>query len=307
VHLLAPGDVVGMYGDPLDSVALNVVAPFVAACRRKGWIQQYFFIRYGEGGPHLRFRLKSTPEQLERVVLPALQRHLEKQRSLLLPASTHGMSGLQEALPPLPVKWVAYEPETDRYGGVHALPVSERLFCVSSDFALATLKDLKAADRSTRLGKALLAMLASIHAFSPERADAIRFCDQYHRGYLHVIASKDADVRERVRAGIQGGVSRQLETIKPYVVEAWRRLSNHESLSPPIDRLVKGMRDGASAVADFGRSGLLRAPIGMPDARVAILSSNVHMTSNRLGVSIDEESFLASACVAALQGPLNSD
>ncbi|MFD4413320.1 lantibiotic dehydratase [Streptomyces sp. NPDC058476] len=80
-------------------------------------IDSWFYIRYTDPEPHVRLRLRGSPETLMQHVLPALHGFLD------------GLRGER-----LIGKWVldSYEPESHRYGGREAVRAAEELFCLDS-------------------------------------------------------------------------------------------------------------------------------------------------------------------------------
>ena len=62
----------GIYGADADEVIKRIVAPVASECLASGSIARFFFIRYGEDGPHIRFRLWGHPDALENHVRPAI-------------------------------------------------------------------------------------------------------------------------------------------------------------------------------------------------------------------------------------------
>jgi thiopeptide-type bacteriocin biosynthesis protein len=286
-----------------DTVARTIVAPFAAHCRDRGWIDRYFFIRYRENGSHVRLRLEGDPEVLAGAVQPALAEHLR--------ATSPGVEFSSGGFPPAgvggaPVRcvhWQDYEPETDRYGGPDALPVAERLFGASSDVTLALLAGLTGQAHSARLGKALLLMVAGGHAFSEDRRKASTFLEGYHRGYL-LMLMPDSARREDLNSRFREGIAMQRDVLVPYVRAAWERLAEAEPVSDAVDQLSRNMRVAMTELRALAAAGRLVDAAGRSVDLRGIVASQVHMTNNRLGVTIDEESYLAAACVAGLADAL---
>jgi hypothetical protein len=54
------------HGDQ-DAVIVGVVRPAVERLRREGVADGFFFLRYWEGGPHVRLRVLTRPEQVQEV------------------------------------------------------------------------------------------------------------------------------------------------------------------------------------------------------------------------------------------------
>lgn len=302
LHLAASGDGAassrtGLYADRADRVLLDFVAPAVRRARRRGDLERFFFIRYSVGGPHLRVRLLGEAEQLRERCWPEL-------------AAVAG-SGPVSA-----VERVTYEPETERYGGTAAaLEVAEDLFDASTRAVLALLAGLPAAQRPARLGKGLLALLAGLSAFVADRREAARLARSYGTAYLRQTVPGDGAAEEWA-GRFAAGYRRQAAVLEPVADAAWEAL-----VAPPGDPEARALPAALAAyradlvrvrrrLRDLFEAGHLRvgprpgAPLHRAthwarDVRTWLLSQ-LHMTSNRLGVTIAEETYLALAAAAAL-------
>jgi thiopeptide-type bacteriocin biosynthesis protein len=293
------------------------VEPFVRRAQREGWIDGHFFIRYSELGPHLRLRLHGDGETLEGTVWPALQEHVRAVQpdvSFQAPEPPE-----QPQMRPFP-EWtseggtgrithaarIEYEPETDRYGGPAGVRLAEKFFEVSSDAAYALLKKT-GAERSSRLGKGLLATAVLVHTFAKDRLHGREFAHQYGINYLRAMI-RDDEARGAWLGAFGSGYEQQAATLVEYVEEVWSRLDEGESLSEALDAFAEGtrrVREEFRALLEAGE--LARGP-EMPletweQAVASIVSSYIHMMNNRLGVTIQEESYLAYLIARTLGQP----
>jgi hypothetical protein len=150
-------------------------------------------------------------------------------------------------------------------------------------------------------------MMASVHAYAANRADAIAFFDLYHRNYLQMLGRLGELGRDGLNRQFREGISLQRETLAPYVEEAWNRLCVGACISEPIDLLSAAMRRTVPALKALLSAD--RVPESTKSDRYVrgIVSSYVHMMNNRLGVAIDEEAYLASACATALRIEQDAD
>ncbi|MEU7606454.1 thiopeptide-type bacteriocin biosynthesis protein [Streptomyces sp. NPDC041003] len=103
-----------------DRFLVRDAAPLLDGLVAAGEATDWFFIRYGEDGPHVRIRVRTTGQLPE---LPDLLARGARQ----VPAvpgpwpSRHGE-----------IRAVPYVPETRRYGGPRSLPVAEAVFGAST-------------------------------------------------------------------------------------------------------------------------------------------------------------------------------
>lgn len=312
----------GIYTGECDEVVLDVSEPFVRRCQAEGWIDGWFFIRYSEYGPHVRLRLHGRAEVLDTVVWPALQAHVRAlypdvsfERPDVPAMAQYGPGGppaevLEGPPPPLRITHAApieYEPETDRYGGPEALRVAERFFEVSSEAACSLLQKTSRTERSSRLGKGLLTMVEMMHVFTRgDRAAASRWANQYNIGYLRGVA-RDEEARGAWLGAFDSGYGSQADTLGEYVEEVWSRMDEGEPLSDALDLYRDGLlevRGHFQEIFDAGRMGAMAEPYREWEAAVGgICSSYLHMMNNRLGITIQEESYLAYLIMRTLQVP----
>lgn len=291
----------GIYTPECDRVVLDVVKPFVERCRAEGWIDGFFFIRFGERGPHVRLRLHGDPRVLEDTVRPALRDHLSR----IAPGVVEGWpDGTGEPGALTHVQTVEYEPETDRYGGPDGVRLAEDVFERSSETAFVLLSTVRG-EHASRLGKALLAMVLLTHVFTADREEGAAFARRYGLNYLRALAA-DEEGRSAWLGAFDGGWERQAERLCAYVDDAWERLDAGESLSETLDRHhadLREVRRRFDALFDAGRLSRGGVPFASREAAVeGVVPSYLHMTSNRLGVTIHEESYLAYLVARALGG-----
>ncbi|MEP6731107.1 MAG: thiopeptide-type bacteriocin biosynthesis protein, partial [bacterium] len=109
-------------GPTADRLLSRAVAPLVRQALEREWIDGWFFIRYADPEPHLRVRFHGTPSTLQEHLLPALNDVVAAQLQ---------MPGVWRA------QLDTYEREIERYGGDDGMLVSERIFQIDSDAALA--------------------------------------------------------------------------------------------------------------------------------------------------------------------------
>ncbi|MEU1722838.1 thiopeptide-type bacteriocin biosynthesis protein [Nonomuraea sp. NPDC005692] len=254
-----------------DDFLTGVLGPLMAARRTSGW----FFIRYWEGGPHLRVRALGVgdPAELERAVTDALADAPPAD----LPAdpgwTPHGI-----------VKSIAYEPETGRYGEAEGIGVAERVFCRSTETAVEALSGrfpqgrMSAAIhlvRATTLGLGLDERAAA--AWLRRHAASWRYTSEVELLPPAVPLARTA----RLVAG-QG--------------EALRHLL---AAAEDDDLCVRWSRTVAEADGELAARGLDEV------RRLWIWASQLHMLCNRLGVLPDEERavcWLVAALLAADAG-----
>lgn len=275
-------------------------------------IVHWFFIRYWDGGPHLRLRF--AVRQLSDLV--NFQRQLgdimgayQSVRPLTREAyyGAHKFDG--DVVNVESLAWygdgavvpIDYEPETVRYGGQRALRVNERLFHVSSNIAL---RLCAATDRTQQqhLAAAMLLMAAGYLAFDKSWSHASSFFGNYAsywRRYSETAAAAELAAGEKADHSLM----RKLQSLVSAI--------DGGGSVPMIEAVWAGELRGA--VADFEaiyRAGELLMPatgnvVANSDEYVAaveqMLSSQMHMMNNRLGVLPQQECFLARSLANAFR------
>jgi thiopeptide-type bacteriocin biosynthesis protein len=116
-----------LYCGPIsgDAVLRDLVAPVVERAVRRSAVDRWFFVRYADPQEHLRVRMRGDPARLRAEVLPALEA---------------GTAPLLGAGVLWRVQLDTYEREIERYGGVVAAALSERVFRADSDAVLAVVQ-----------------------------------------------------------------------------------------------------------------------------------------------------------------------
>ncbi|MYW31051.1 lantibiotic dehydratase C-terminal domain-containing protein, partial [Streptomyces sp. SID2119] len=124
--------------EDVDAFLTEGVAPLLDGLGAGDW----FFIRYDEGGHHLRLRVRGVSPARAASLPEALARLAER---VPVAESVGGQEvGGQDAhgqAEHAEVRVEPYVPETARYGGPAALPVAEEVFILSSRVAVRAVRD----------------------------------------------------------------------------------------------------------------------------------------------------------------------
>lgn len=142
--------------EDVDAFIADVLAPELDGHRAAGRIADWFYVRYWEGGPHLRVRARDATVDLA-----------ARLRSLVAEADHPVTAGSADWLPHGDVRETPYEPEVARYGGPEALPVAEDVFCRSTEVAVAVLRSA-----SAKFTAAVELVMATTTALKLDRVEA---------------------------------------------------------------------------------------------------------------------------------------
>ncbi|SDF79566.1 thiopeptide-type bacteriocin biosynthesis domain-containing protein [Lentzea fradiae] len=242
----------------VDTFVADSLAPLMAG-------REWFFLRYWETGPHLRVRVQGDPGDLrsELADLVAAQDF----------ATTADEPGW---LPHGDVREVEYVPETARYGGPAALPVAERLFCRSTEVAVAVLQ--AARTESGRLTAALQLTMTTAKALGLDLPQAA--------SWLRTLGTGWRTVTEWAPAPTIGS-----------------HLAAHQLLAQRGQDLAdRWHRDPTGVLAHWaGEVRAAREELGtwLPH----VWASQLHMLLNRLGIGPNEERLVCWTTAAAALSP----
>lgn len=270
-HHLHYGD--DCYGPAIDELLAGAVAPLVDELETAGVALRFFFVRYPEGGAHLRLRFFVEPETVAEIVA--------RLRSVLAVFERRGAVRVD-------LRAAEYQPELQRYGGRRGLAISEENFCLSSRLVLRAVAE--AAPGARRIGRALPMAIALAWSLYPEVEACAGFLRRYALGSLDQMAGND-EGSDAFRARLLASSSPPVDRV---VVELLATLQNGR---PSGLSWLDAWREGCEQAA-----GALRGLAGADFE--SILGSCLHMHHNRLGLDIAREIHLTHLAAAALAGQL---
>ena len=278
----------------------GMILPAVRELWLRRRVSSFFFIRYPLGGPHVRLRLLCPPGAQREVedLLTAramdffrrwpssshLDQEAIREHNRRLAASDPGARDEIDAVyPDNSIVRLPFRPEVERYGGAPLISFSLAFFAVSSACVLRCLS-LHGEERKSRLlawaARLLLRQAIGSAADGEDLAHLVAYAVPSEPGGLSTVLDRaDAELdrsseayrlllREELGGARRRGASPSLEGY---------------SLTEAARRLAFCIR-GASA-ASRGR----------------ILSSQLHMTANRLGINTVEEAYLGRILARAVR------
>ena len=238
-----------------DAVLLRHLAPLAHRLLERGVADGWFFIRYVDPAPHLRFRLHGEPRKLAARALPALAEALEplRERGLIWK-----------------VELGTYEPEVDRYGGPVAVEHCERIFQADSE-AVVDLLAATGGDAEARWRFALLGMHRLMLDFGLPPEAQVRLCRSARHNLRSIVPEalgleqQLSDRYRRDRAEIEALLAPEALAAPELKVAAKALRKRSRSIARHVKRLRALEARGA-----------LASPI--PD----VLASLLHMHANRM-------------------------
>ena len=292
------------YHDGLETPLRRCVKPLVVRLHGRGWLKQFFFVRYGLGGPHVRLRLMPAPGCAQEVGdfiwqevagfferYPSLRHKraatILKENKLLLANDSHETD--DTVYPDNSLVESPFRPETERYGGAALLPHSFEFFAFSSIAALCALDAYAAQRRGLQMTTAarMLLKLAFGFAGSAEEFGAlVGYGVEWSRESVPEIILLADQLYERQR-----------HVMRRLVVDEARSLA----LGGAED--AHGGGDGAAPPRFWTlAAGRFARLISGADAatRHRVFGSHLHMTANRFGLKNTDEFYLSRLLVRAL-------
>lgn len=322
------------YASNANPMLVECVQPLVDRLRADGMIARYFFIKYWLEGPHVRLRLLPAagvdPAAVRAEVNTALDAFLRR-RPALYEADQDGLADLYKQMflaeygeerwnaiygpdgvmpfrPNNSYAYIDYEREFGRYGGLAGVELAEWHFEHSSDLVLQLLATTNVHVRTVLLGLSAQVSMMMCGVFLRDERRIADFLeeyrvfwetsyqersDEYHESFDTSYRKMGTALRDRVGdilRAVRGDSDTSLTAIE-------RRWLTH----------CRELRDRVTALAEAGQLRFQRRgeaaphPVRDPDVALPVLlSSYMHMTNNRLGVSILDEIYLSYLMRSAL-------
>lgn len=283
---------VHLHGGPeqAEAVLRSHIVPATGELLARGDASSWFFVRYWEGGPHLRWRVAdASPATVRRLrdeltavvaALPAPDLHPDDWYARFGAAG----EGIDRAgwQPHGTVREQPYLPEIDRYGGPAAIGPAEELFAASSRVA-GTLIGAAPARRRSATVDMLFAFLAGAGLEAHQAAEFLR---NYANGWTLVREARDADL------GLSLITAERDFHADPAAFAGRQRLiadvvASRRGAGTSINFWADAVTGYVTELQALARTGRLHGPIP------GILASQLHMLHNRLGLSIPAECQLA--------------
>jgi thiopeptide-type bacteriocin biosynthesis protein len=300
------------YEEPFETLLLKGVKPFLDPMLEMGMIQRYFFIRYYEDGPHIRLRLRGEKDILENLVLPNLKDHFERYFRLEPTVRTFEN---EHWFPNNEYKVSEYMPEIARYGGDFGVTVAEKQFFLSSQVVFKVFEKYGEDNWSDEyaMGEAMQLNVAMAFACGFSLEETIHFFNFFYEHWIHAsvhqlhLAAEDVaseklkwtmlyeenflqnrDIIVNQNAALWQILTEKSEFQEDYMNE-W--ILGNQQIYKDLDAAFE-----SGYLSPRGEKYTLKTQFSMSAKQKLIwsmLCDYVHMTNNRLGISTDEEAFLA--------------
>ncbi|MCY7294749.1 thiopeptide-type bacteriocin biosynthesis protein [Alteromonas sp. a30] len=288
--------------DPFLQSWLTVKAKSLVAAKEA---ESWFFLRYWDGGPHLRIRFLNLKD--EAGLLAEIQDAVSAYKAdVALNAEDyyagHSFDGEPVDIQSLEwhhdgdVKIYPYEPEYERYGGHEAIIVNEDLFYASSQIATAII-NATMGKFEQRIQLSLKFIICSIFAVVPDNEALKMFATHYAdfwRGHAQgVDASIDSNAAAQLKQSIEVFKQETINGTATGAIAMWITL-----IKQSVERFRKVYLDGNLVSPVDGSKVTTEEQYQM--TIMSMMGSQIHMLNNRLGVSTAYEFVLSSRIRDAL-------
>ena len=307
------------YGEPLDKVVELAVIPFVQEVMKNEWVENFFFIRYWEKGPHIRLRFLGDPEKLESELKPFFIKYFDEffakhPSERQEPNFADDVSEEHRWFPNDSVQFIEYEPETERYGGDDCLIISEEFFQYSSETIFELMSEGEGDwgyDRA--LGAGIQMHLSMAYGLGMDREEMVGFFDRYFARWLprayyffeNDISDEElAKRRKETLEAFESTYANQQENLVAFFNQILELLDENDFADTWLEMWVNGSKKTRSEL-----DGLIAKDTYTPtkyyeiaeqesfsinqQKQWALYDSYVHMTNNRLGILNRDEAYLA--------------
>lgn len=268
---------------------------------------KWFFIRYFDGGAHIRFRTRDiAAPQVDwlRAQIGEYLRAIDAGRASEWYDQTAQTLEERQIYAPGSVVEIDYVPELKRYGGEYGLPLNEDLFCDSTKIVC---KIIEAAQQRKAIGElapfitkaAFDLMMMNVAIITRTEEEAQRFLRQYAASWAHFVSAPGReDWREILNEDDAVPTIPAAATIARYREFLVSALPS-QTLTQYWGRRVWSAFAGFDALAAEGRllaplnGHLVREASQLSDCKTSIMASQIHMMNNRLGQFPRSEAVIA--------------
>ncbi len=312
------------HGDQ-NYLIVHCIAPLVERLREQGLIQRYFFIKYWVEGPHVRLRFlparDADVDKIKWMAEQAITAFLKQRPALYTLAyevfapiyknmfvgeygeekwrEVYGDEGIMPMQPNNTFAYIEYEPEFSRYGGAEGVALAEWHFEHSSDTVIGLLSKINVSVQSILLGRSIQLALPFFYGVFETDERVLHALDQYIATWLGTDPQQSQRIGQYAKKyqRMSSILEPRIAKIRDYMLDehsAERRTETEEQWKRHIIAFrlqIQRLYHEDKLVPAF-ESPQAHA-FSLDDVYHYLQSSYVHMTNNRLGVSIPQEVYIA--------------
>lgn len=298
-----------------DHMIANSISPTIDYLCRQFSISHFFFIRYWEGGPHIRLRILLNPSDknvIQDIVINRIQKYFDENPSKINLNNLDYYKKIEQSGITInseniwydnhSLQEITYEQEYLRYGGVEAMKIAHLSFQFSSE-AVFQILGIHNTDQK-KLGIAMDMMLLTALALEKPLDIMYRFFESYSR-YFKVynpneqfeseflnqcqqsFRQQSSILKTRIANLVNSYLYNRCSTLNKFYThwiesyeDVFRKL-DAEHLKGRLQDPIKGQFLDGKQMESYGY------------VKQVIAKSYIHMNNNRLGLTPYQESYLA--------------
>jgi len=253
------------YHENADRLLKELIYPFI-----RQWHRPWFFIRYWEGGNHVRLRLKAAENEHESII--------------------KALSSYNAAVKT--IQTARYEPEIDRYGNYESITWAEQYFECSSQYILNWL--VKRERNQSAVTQAIKLHLILLHTLKWDDEALKEVCNFFLEGWLPKLYNP-TDPKEEQRIFWLNQFEKVFDPMKNKTLQAGNQFWQQLNQDIVDDNLIEYLSKTTKVIClyqnvDFEKNKMFQ-----------VISSFMHMNNNRLGISNDEEAYIMYVITVCLR------
>lgn len=296
------------YHGDLDKLIRESIKPLTVKLLVERGIEKFFFIRYWEGGPHIRFRIKlvenNVTNKINEMIINHINCFLTKYPSknidenYVITRQFNQLAYLEnidlknnQIMPNNTVSEELYVPEFKKYGGELGIKLAEEHFFYSSLLVFGFLNELNEIKHKYFMG--IKVILSYLKAMDLKNDECIIFLDNY------------SDLWSRYMEGDTVTINKyfhkkyllQQDVLDKYVLNSLHKKNNlkfevdfdwNMHIKDTVCRIQKGLERNNLIL----NNKMLKKSAWLENTNY-IMTSYIHMTNNRIGLKPYEEAYLS--------------
>lgn len=275
------------YEGPWLDLLKHYIKPFLMTQINVGNAKSYFYVRYYEGGPHIRVRILIEKEKylfFEQVV----KDYFYKVQKILSVTRYVKNEFSEDSIANDFCRFINYEPEYERYGGHDRMSIAEDQFFLSSAICLDIIESTE--NYSQRMWKALSLQLAIYSVFKYSTQHVLSIIDAYTNLWSSDLFQEEDGVNSGrdIIHSMDGAVSLIPKQNIIAISKLWDEI-NSSSVSIETPAIVNLWLDGMKVIKEMLD---LVSDNNTSTNYSGIIGSYIHMTNNRLGINNYDEIYL---------------
>jgi thiopeptide-type bacteriocin biosynthesis protein len=294
----------------IDALLKNAIAPFMLGLKKNKEIEQFFFIRYWEKGPHIRLRLKvesiSKEEEIKDKLGSYFNAYFQKNKSVMTEELLKYFKENDYFLTD-DIHFIEYVPETLRYGGDLALIIAEEQFQLSSSCVLELFSGKKSWNYNYALGKAIQMHIGFVKSVNFSIKEAYSFFSFVYGSWSKGFFSenhKNKRESDKLEKMFSNHFSKQKDILYESVKSLWSCSSELEKYDESWyiewlrgnrkihEKIKKIQIKHGLTIPDSFMTQNLGAANTLSQELWYLYNSYMHMTNNRLGILNQDEVYL---------------